>query len=117
MTDSDESPRNEGRQGGGSIRGRSRDHHRGRGHPEHGFTQRGGSPTMTWDANPNHSPWGGIGRGSPGFNQNRSPRGGRGGNNDETFIPREMFDHPPNTALHFFTGKECVWHSRWWSAT
>jgi hypothetical protein len=56
MTASDDSPRNEGQKGGGPIRGRNRGRNHGRSRPEHGFTQRGGSPTRTWGANPYHSP-------------------------------------------------------------
>jgi hypothetical protein len=47
MTDSDYFPRNEGRQGGGPIRGRNRGRHCGIGRPEHEYTQIGRSPTMT----------------------------------------------------------------------
>jgi hypothetical protein len=36
---SDDSPRNEVRQGGGPIRGRNHGRNRGRGRPDHGFTQ------------------------------------------------------------------------------
>jgi hypothetical protein len=92
MTVSDDYPLNEGRQGGGPIIGRNHGRNCGCVHPDHGFTQRGESPTRTRGANPYHSPRVGRGRGSPGFNQNRSPCGGRGGNDDETFIPRNLFD-------------------------
>jgi hypothetical protein len=92
MTASDDSPRNEGRQGGGPIRGRNRGRNRGRGRPDHGFTRRGESPTRTWVTNPYKISRGGRGRGSPGFNQNRSPRDVRGSNDDETFIPKNLFD-------------------------
>jgi hypothetical protein len=98
MTVSDDSLRNEGRQGGGPIRGRNR----GRVRPDHGFTQRGGSTTRTWGANPYHNPRDGRVRGSPVFNQNRSPSGGRGGNYDETFIPRNLFDHCPQHSSQYF---------------
>jgi hypothetical protein len=51
-TASDDSPRNEGQQSGDPIRGRNRGHNHGRGHIDHGFTQRGESTTMTWGTNP-----------------------------------------------------------------
>jgi hypothetical protein len=102
MTASDDSPRKEGRQGGGPIRRRNRGRNRGRCRPDHGFTRRGESPTRTWVTNPYHIQRGGRGRGSPGFNKNRSPRGGRGSNDDETFIPKNLFDQLSPTPRSIF---------------
>jgi hypothetical protein len=110
LTASNDSPCNEGRQGSGPIRGRNRgrNHGRnrgrnhGRGRPDHGFTQRDRTPTKTWGRNPYHSTQGGRGRGFPGLNQNRSPRGGRGGNIDETLIPRNLFDQLSPTQRSIF---------------
>jgi hypothetical protein len=106
LTNSDDSPRNEGRQGGGPIRGRNRGLNCGRGLPDHGFTQRDGSTTRIWGSKPYHIPRGERGRGLPGLNQNRSPRGGRGGNIDETFIPRNLCDQlSPTQRCIFLWGR------------
>jgi hypothetical protein len=62
MPGSDDSTRNEGREGGDPVRGRGRGCYDGRGCPQHGFVQGGGSPTRTWGGSPYHIPRSGIDR-------------------------------------------------------
>jgi hypothetical protein len=62
---------------------------RGRGRPQHGLAQGHGGPMIHRGGSPYHNPR--EGRGPQRFGQNRSPHGGRGNFNDESFIPRELF--------------------------
>jgi hypothetical protein len=64
--------------------------------------QRGGSPY--------HSPR--EGRGPQRFVQNRSSRGGRGNFNDESFIPRELFQQLSPTQRSIFLRGRDVYNSR-----
>jgi uncharacterized FlgJ-related protein len=52
------------------------------------------------------------GWGQPRFVQNRSPRGGRGNFNDESFIPRELFQQLSPTQRSIFLRGRDVYNSR-----
>jgi hypothetical protein len=90
------------------IRGRGRG--RGRRRPQHGFEQGHGGPMIQRGGSPYHSPRGG--RGPQRFGQNISHRGGSGNFNDESFIPRELFQQlSPTQRLIFLRGRD-VYNSR-----
>jgi hypothetical protein len=83
---------------------------RGRGRPQHGFAQGHGGPTRRRGGSPYHSSRGG--RGLQRFGQNRSPRVGRGNFNDESFIPRELFQQFSPTQRSIFLRDRDVYNSR-----
>jgi hypothetical protein len=91
-----------------TIRGRG--HGRGRGRPQHGFAQGNGGPTIQRGGILYHIPRGG--RGQQRFGQNRSPRGGCGNFNDESFIPRELFQQFSPTQRSIFLRGRDVYNSR-----
>jgi hypothetical protein len=87
MHDSEESNHAFGSNSGSPIR----EHGRGRGRvrQQHGFSQGHGIPLRQRGGSPYHIPKGG--RGSQRSGQNRPP-GGCGSFNDESLIPRELFE-------------------------
>jgi hypothetical protein len=106
MNDSEESHHAFGSNSDNPIRGRGR----GRGRPQHGFAQGHGGPTRQRGGSPYHSPRGG--RGQQRFGLNRSPRGGRGNFNDESFIPRELFQQLSLTQRSISLRGQDVYNSR-----
>jgi hypothetical protein len=108
MHDCEESYHAFGSNSDSPIRGRGRD--RGRGRQQHGFDQGHGGPMRKRGGSPYHSPRGG--RGPQRFGQNRSPRGGRGNFNDESFIPRELFQQLSPTQRSIFLRGWDVYNSR-----
>jgi hypothetical protein len=108
MQDSEESNHAFGSNSDIPIRSRGRG--RGRGRPQHGFYQGHGGPMRQRGGSPYHIPRGG--RGLHRFFQNRSPRGGRGNFNDESFIPRELFKQLSPTQRSIFLRGCDVYNSR-----